>query len=165
MNPLTDLPRMQVVPLEAEHCRELCQWQYPPPYDLFEWPDWDTMVRDGVEFGDPEVRERQYAAVVDPEGALLGFAQFFPLEGVTRLGLGLRPELCGLGRGIGLAFVLAIAEEARRRAPGNDIDLEVLTWNARAIRVYEKAGFRITDTYERRTPSGPSRFHCMVWSR
>jgi len=58
---------------------------------------------------------------------------------------------------------LAIVKEARRRAPHDEIDLEVLTWNDRAIRTYEKAGFERTDTYRRMTPSGMAQFHCMVY--
>jgi ribosomal protein S18 acetylase RimI-like enzyme len=92
---------------------------------------------------------------------LCGFAQLFPLVGVTRLGLGLRPDLCG--RGLGSAFSKLIAQEARTRRPANEIDLEVLVWNTRAIKAYERAGFHIADTYERGTPTGPDIFHCMVY--
>ncbi|ALS25691.1 acetyltransferase [Paenibacillus sp. 32O-W] len=149
------------IPMTEEHARALCEWRYEPPYDLFQFDDWQEMQAQGIEFGDPEIRARQYAAVLDREGELAGFAQFFPLLGVTRLGLGLRPDRCGRGEGPG--FVRAIAEEALRRAPGDTVDLEVLTWNERAIRAYEKAGFVITDTYVRATPTGDAEFHCMVY--
>jgi ribosomal protein S18 acetylase RimI-like enzyme len=98
---------------------------------------------------------------LDDENKLSGFAQYFPMIGVTRLGLGMHPELCGQGRGSD--FVRAIAEEVRRRKPEDEIDLEVLTWNQRAIRAYEAAGFELTDTYERRTPDGKKPFYCMVY--
>ncbi|GAB2701360.1 GNAT family N-acetyltransferase [Paenibacillus thermoaerophilus] len=167
----TDLPTLSVVPMTEQHAEEICRWRYEPPYDVFNWPDWTRMVREGAEFGDPGIRERQYAAVVAGSGAdgsnpdgpvLVGYAQFFPITGVTRLGLGLRPDLCG--RGLGTALVRTIVEEARRRAPQNAIDLEVLTWNVRAIRAYEKAGFVVADTYVRPTPCGPSEFHCMEYN-
>lgn len=120
------------------------------------------MKKDGLEFGDPVLRDKQYAAVLDHDGSLIGFAQFFPLGAeVIRLGLGLRPDLCG--QGLGPLFVKAIAEEAIRRSPGCEVDLEVFTWNSRAIRTYEKAGFRIEDTYMRPTPNGPKEVRCMVY--
>lgn len=152
----------RLVPFTEEHGRQLCSWRYAPPYDVFHWTDsWEQMVEDGEEFGDEHIRDSQYRAVLDPKGIFVGFAQFFPLIGVTRLGFGLRPDLCGKGYGHG--FVKAIIEEAKRRSATNQIDLEVLTWNERAIRTYVKAGFVLSDTYYRWTPSGESEFHCMVY--
>lgn len=152
----------RLVPMREEHGRDVCMWNYPPPYDLYHWDPWEWMVARGEEFGDPRIREAQFRSVLDESGELCGFAQFFPMVGVTRLGLGLRPDLCG--KGSGTAFVRSIVSEAKRSAPGNEIDLEVLTWNQRAIRTYERAGFVITDTYERPTPDGSGEFHCMVWT-
>ncbi|MFC3342270.1 GNAT family N-acetyltransferase [Paenibacillus abyssi] len=146
--------------MSALHAQTICTWNYPPPYDLFNWPSWEQMSLNQTDFGDPELRERQFASIIDTTGDLIGFAQFFPLLGVTRLGLGLRPSLCGTG--LGVPFVRVIAEEAQRRAPFDEIDLEVLTWNTRAIHTYEKAGFQITDTYQRNSLHGPAEFHCMV---
>jgi RimJ/RimL family protein N-acetyltransferase len=154
---------LTIVPLESDHAVQLCDWVYQPPYERFNWPDWDRMQKDGIEFGDPVLRTQQYGAVLDERQALIGYVQFFPLGNVTRLGLGLRPDLCG--KGLGPSIVRAMAEEALKRMPGNEIDLEVLIWNERAIRAYEKAGFRITDTYLLPSLSGgdPEPFHCMVF--
>lgn len=153
---------MTILPLEPHHAEQLCSWQYEPPFQLYQWPSWQDMQKDGIEFGDSVLRQLQYAAVVNSRSELIGFAQFFPILGVTRLGLGLRPDLCGAGRGTALTKL--IVQEARRRAPKDIIDLEVLTWNTRAIRTYEKAGFTIEDTYIRQTPTGPAEFHCMVYN-
>lgn len=157
----TNKPDMTVVPMETSHARQICGWTYEPPYDLYRWPSWGLMEREGIEFGDPLLRRQQYAAVLDGRSELIGFAQFFPLAGVTRLGMGLRPDRCG--RGMGAAFARLLAEEASRRKPRHEVDLEVLTWNERAIRAYTKAGFRIADTYKRSTPTGDAEFHCMVY--
>ncbi|MFD0712944.1 GNAT family N-acetyltransferase [Paenibacillus sp. GCM10027626] len=151
-----------IVPLDEHLAEQLCSWQYEPPYNFYNWTDWPQMQKNGREFGDPAIRAHQYAAVLDAEGAFVGFAQFFPLLGVTRLGLGMRPDLCGQKNG--LPFLQAIVQEARRRAPKDEIDLEVHTWNYRAIRAYEKAGFRITDTYERPVGHGTEQVHCMVYT-
>lgn len=151
----------RLVPMKEEHGPAICSWRYPPPYDLYNWHPWEQMLTSGEEFADPAIRQAQYHAVLDEEDKLCGFAQFFPMSGVTRLGLGMRPDWCGAGRGE--RFVRLIAEEARRLNPDHEIDLEVLIWNKRAIRAYEKAGFVITDTYERMTPTGMDTFHCMVW--
>jgi ribosomal protein S18 acetylase RimI-like enzyme len=147
--------------MQEEHGKQICGWSYPEPYSVFNWSDWDELAARSEEFGDPGIRSSQYEAVFDESGELCGFAQFFPLEGWTRLGLGLRPDLCG--QGLGPSFTQAIVDRARQRTPHNGIDLEVLTSNTRAIRAYAKTGFAIRDTYVRPTPTGPDEFHCMVY--
>lgn len=158
----SEAPVFHLAPLTEEHCRDICAWTYPPPYDVYRFKPWEQMLSLQEEFADPDIRANQYRAVLDAHGRLSGFAQFFPIVGVTRLGLGMRPDLCGGGNGV--RFVEAIVEEARRRTPHNQIDLEVTVWNKRAIRAYIQAGFAITDTYERMSPIGMDEFHCMVWS-
>lgn len=157
-----------VVPMQEEQAREVCGWRYPAPYDVYNWSPWEELAARHEEFADPELRREQYAAVVDADKHLVGFAQWFPLSGydggvILRLGLGLKPELCGQGRGLGEMFVRLLVEEAHRRSPGCQVDLEVLVWNDRAIRTYRNAGFAVTDTYVRGTPTGPAEFHCMVY--
>lgn len=151
----------RVVPMQEEHAALICGWQYDPPYNIYSWAPWDQMKALEVEFGDARPRHEQYAIILDQQDQVYGFAQYFPLQGVTRIGLGMRPEKCGQGQG--KAFVTAIVQEAIRRNPSNEIDLEVLTWNNRAIQVYLKCGFVIQDTYERQTPTGLMPFHCMVY--
>ncbi|SFT27382.1 GNAT family N-acetyltransferase [Paenibacillus sp. BC26] len=151
-----------VVPLSDALAEELSTWRYEPPYDFYNWSTWEVMQQLGIEFGDAYVREQQYAAVTHDDGRLVGFAQFFPLLGVTRIGLGLRPDLCG--QGLGLPLLQAIVAEAIRRAPNDIIDLEVHVWNTRAIRTYERSGFIITDTYAKPTATGLVDVHCMCYA-
>ena len=147
--------------LSSQLAETLCTWRYPSPFDFYNWSSWEIMQQLGIEFGDAYIRNQQYAAALDSEGTFSGFAQFFPLLGVTRIGLGLRPDLCG--QGLGLPFVQAITAEARHRAPNDEIDLEVHVWNLRAIRTYERANFVIADTYPRRTADGLVDVHCMTY--
>lgn len=147
--------------MSEQHAKQICGWKYSSPYDLYNWESWDSMLAKQYEFADEAVRQEQYAAVVDQNNHLCGFAQFFPLVGVTRLGLGMHPDYTS--KGLGTAFVEAIVAEALRRSPSNVIDLEVLIWNDRARLVYERCGFRITDQYVRGTPTGDDEFYCMVY--
>lgn len=152
---------MTIHPMSEEHAQALCEWRYAPPWDIYNWPSWVNMKKDGIEFGDPVLRAGQYAVVLDDHGLFIGFAQFFPLGHVTRLGLGLHPDRTG--QGLGPAFVRTLVREALRRTPGNEIDLEVACWNKRAVRTYEQAGFRIEDTYPLPARSGEIECHCMVF--
>ncbi|OAS15550.1 acetyltransferase [Paenibacillus oryzisoli] len=184
---MTLISSWRVVPLTETACQELCAWSYPDPYAVYNWPSWTTMLDNKSEFADSQIRDEQYRGVVDHNGILIGFVQFFPIVGVTRLGLGLRPDLCGKGygtsssegrgtvgsnngdtpvsaQGLGTQFVQLLVAEAQYRNPEQEIDLEVLVWNERAIRAYQRAGFTITDTYEKWTPTGSADFHCMVYT-
>ncbi|WP_151737985.1 GNAT family N-acetyltransferase [Paenibacillus tengchongensis] len=152
-----------VAPMESFHAQEICGWDYKPPYNIYGWLPWEQMQALGIEFGDPKLRGEQYVSVLSGSGELCGFAQLFPMEGVVRLGIGMKPALCG--QGMGHLFMKAIVKEALKRYPECEIDLEVLTWNQRAIKAYHKCGFTITDTYERRTPSGDKPFYCMVYDK
>ncbi|WP_442602160.1 GNAT family N-acetyltransferase [Paenibacillus sp. KN14-4R] len=150
----------ELFPFTEEHGQQICTWRYPAPYSCYNWPSWKQMVQDEEEFADPSIRQSQYHAAVDAEGRISGFVQYFPIVGVTRLGLGLRPDLCD--QGLSRSFLTAIIADAKLRFPDHEIDLEVLTWNTRAIRAYERMGFTITDTYERGGRSGMIEVHCMV---
>jgi ribosomal-protein-alanine N-acetyltransferase len=154
--------------LTEKHCKEICSWTYPLPYDIYNWPSWGIMLIQEMQFADPVIRDAQFAAVVQinkvdhqPDGDLIGYVQYFPMNEVTRLGLGIRPDLCD--QGLGAAFMEVIIEEAISREPRHEIDLEIHTWNERAQKTYVKAGFVKTDEYERMTPTGMGRFYCMVY--
>ena len=160
-HPAQPEPLFYVHPMTEEEAQDICTWKYEPPYQLYGFLPWEQMKALGIEMGDSDIRRKQYVSVKNRNEELIGFAQYFPLVGVTRIGLGMRPDL--LGHGKGAAFVQAIVSDAARRHPEDEIDLEVLTWNHRAIRAYQTAGFLITDTYERPTPEGMGEFHCMVY--
>lgn len=150
----------QLHPMTEQEAQAVSEWRYPPPYDVYRWPAWADMLREDRELADPDIRRDQYLSVRDADGELIGYVQLFPLDRAVRLGIGLRPDLCD--RGLGPTIIRLAVDEAKRRAPGAEIDLEVEQWNARAIRAYEKAGFRITDRYARRAAHGLVRLYCMV---
>src|SRR4029453_5784408 len=58
---------MTICQLESSHAEEICSWIYEAPYDIYNWPSWEQMKKDGIEFGDPVLRAAQYAAVLDNE--------------------------------------------------------------------------------------------------
>jgi RimJ/RimL family protein N-acetyltransferase len=155
--------------LTEQHCKEICSWCYPVPYDIYNWSPWGILVAQDQQFADPGIREAQFAAIVQVKDEkkhdteLIGYVQYFPLHEVTRLGVGLKPDLCG--KGLGIYFMDTIIKEALRRNPNHEIDLEVHTWNERAQKVYSKAGFMKTDEYERITPTGMGQFYCMVYKK
>ena len=90
--------------------------------------------------------ERFYSVHTD-DGAIAGFYFFAERGGAMFYGLGLRPDLTG--RGLGLAFVTAGLDFAIERFEPSRFVLDVAEFNERAIRVYERVGFRRTGTKTR----------------
>jgi ribosomal-protein-alanine N-acetyltransferase len=144
-------------PMSEEHAREIAAWHYGAPYDFYDTvndPD------DLAELLDPQQREDAYFSAFDERGALVGFFQFEKKGQSVDVGLGLRPDLTS--KGLGLEFLLAGLEFARRRFSPASFRLSVATFNERAIRVYERAGFRRVEIFTHSTNGGDHPFLLMT---
>jgi RimJ/RimL family protein N-acetyltransferase len=115
--------------------RELDSWRYDPPYDFY----------NGEE--DPVVNPERFFEALDEDGSLVGFYYFEQKGDALEYGLGLRPDLTG--RGLGLDFLRAGLEFARRRFDPARVILAVAAFNERARIVYERAGFRVVGRHMR----------------
>jgi aminoglycoside 6'-N-acetyltransferase/ribosomal-protein-alanine N-acetyltransferase len=113
---------------------ELATWRYEPPYDFYNGDEEEVL--------NPE---RFFSVRDDDE--LIGFYYYEPHGDVLDYGLGLRPDLTG--RGHGLDFFHAGLEFGRERYGPRLIQLHVAAFNARAVEVYERAGFRETGRHMR----------------
>jgi [ribosomal protein S18]-alanine N-acetyltransferase len=141
----------------GEEAAEISGWHYEPPYDFY---DATSDPDDLEELLDAERRQDAYFSVFDEGDALVGFFQF-EREGTTvDVGLGMRPDLTGQGLGVG--YLLAGLEFARKRFSPERFTLSVATFNERAILVYERAGFRRGTVYEHNTNGGEYPFLAMA---
>jgi len=142
--------------LAAADAGAIASWRYPPPYDVYDVPkdpSWEAEILDATRWG------TSYFAVDDAEsGELVGFLELVAKEPDSdddleiEIGLGLRPDLTGLG--FGPSLVEAGMAFARDRCRPRTFALDVFPWNERAIRAYEKAGFERGDVYVRTFPDG-----------
>jgi [ribosomal protein S18]-alanine N-acetyltransferase len=142
-------------------------WSYEEPYSVYNWGADDDEDDDISEMLD---RRSPHYAVRDEQGELVGFyaygssAQVWESEepylygenNTIAIGLGMRPDLTG--KGFGLAFVNAGLDFAREQFKLDYFRLFVLTFNERAIRVYERAGFERVGSYMQRNTDGEREF-------
>ena len=119
----------------TESFRERASWRYEPPYDFY---DGDV---------EPVLNPDRFYEAIGEDGSLVGFYYFEEKDDALEIGLGLRPDLTG--RGLGLEFFRAGLEFGRGRFRPARLILNVATFNERAIKVYERAGFRETGRHTR----------------
>ena len=135
---------------EAE---EIASWRYEGTYAFY---DADADPDDLALLLSGEVRENRYFSALAADGSLVGFLEFKQDGSTIELGLGLRPD--HTGRGLGLSFVEAGLSFARVRFQPERFRLAVATFNERAIKVYERAGFVAARTYDHKTAGSVHRF-------
>jgi len=147
----------QFVPLTQPLAQAIAAWRYDGEYAFY---DFHRDPEDLAELLDPVRRAGRYFAVLDDDSGLAGFFCFEPDGDTVELGLGLKPG--ATGKGLGREFVAAGLEFARRLFHPRRFVLQVAQFNTRAIRVYEKLGFRIERTFRSRTNGGEFEFVSMA---
>jgi RimJ/RimL family protein N-acetyltransferase len=121
---------VEIAPATEGELRAISAWRYDPPYAFYN--------------GEPAPvkNPERYFAARGEDGALVGFFYYEPQGDVLDYGLGLRPDLTG--RGLGLDFFRSGLEFGRELHRPALVRLHVAAFNKRAIKVYERAGFRET---------------------
>jgi RimJ/RimL family protein N-acetyltransferase len=127
--------KLTIRPASPETFAEIGAWRYEPPYDFY----------DGDQ--EPVLNPERFHGAVGEDGTLVGFYYLEDKGEAVELGLGLRPDLTG--RGLGGDFFEAGLDFVRSCYPGRPVVLNVAAFNERAIKVYERAGFRETGRHLR----------------
>lgn len=127
------------------------RWKYDGEYAFY---DMTADPEDYAEITSPELRGDRYFSVFD-NGVLIGF--FCVDQG--ELGLGLRPDLTGQGRGS--AFLAEILDFVRENYKLEKLRLSVASFNQRAVKTYKRAGAVETGFAEVPTNGGIYEFTLM----
>ena len=137
-----DCAQWRVVEMTPAYAEQISRWQYEGIYAFY-----DHCPEDMDEFMDGT-----HHACVVPDGALIGYYCFGgdariptveqdPYAGeYLDVGLGLRPDLCG--KKLGEPFVRVGLRFAEMAFDPPAFRLTVAAFNQRAIRLYERIGFR-----------------------
>ncbi|WP_244893428.1 GNAT family N-acetyltransferase [Ferroacidibacillus organovorans] len=142
--------------INRERAIEIANWSYGSPYDFYNIGVSEEAIA--------ELMNGSYRAVYSDDWQMIGFyctgdsaqvatghALFAYDHGgdeVIDFGLGMRPDWTGKGRGSSfLAFVLAVIVANH---PGHALRLTVAVFNQRAIRLYQKFGFRTVIQFDRK---------------
>lgn len=127
-----------------DHAVEISHWTYPSPYEIYSM--------DGSEDTVHELLGEHYYSALNEQNELVRYLCFgdgarvpggyragiYEDHSTLDIGLGLRPDLTG--QGYGILLVRKAISFSENYAP-TTLQLVVASFNERAIRVYEEAGF------------------------
>ena len=130
------------------------EWHYN---DMYSFYNMENDPEDLEEIITPKLRGDKYYQVVDDQDELVGY---FCLERLSEekveVGLGLRPDLTG--RGLGLNFITEIEAFIQNDFNYRIVVLSVASFNKRAIKVYQRAGFKTDGSKLQKSNNGVYEF-------
>ena len=156
--------------------RDIAEWRYPPEYSMYDFSGYEEEEKqlfNGLHFPVYEKEIGEFALVgfvsVGPAAQVVGRSsrKIYEDESATDIGLGLRPDLCGQGKGLGLRLVELAVAFVKSEFPDDNVRLTVAAQNKRAVKVYERAGFVKTEEFRKMMPGvngkkRPCRFIVMI---
>lgn len=143
----------------TEACaKEICKWRYEKPYDIYNMPDWNIVNEQNWGIANESKRQNEFRAVFKDD-ELIGFFRLVKNSANVTIGLGLRPDYCG--KSFGSKLITFALKESKIKYVDIPIHLEVRDFNIRAIRCYERMGFKEIDRYTKATPIGNGNFIVM----
>lgn len=144
--------------MNEDYAAQIANWHYKGIYAFY---DMDQDLEDLQELLDSRSWTDQYYAVVAENDELAGYFSFFQEEpSAVTIGLGLRPDLTG--KGLGQAFIEAGLDFAKAKFNPEIFCLSVAIFNKRAIRLYERIGFKSDGVFMNETNGGLHEFLRMV---
>lgn len=141
----------QFNPMRLDEAKSIVNWTYDYPYSIYNMSDDSEDIQ--------ELMDGSYFSVSTMDNELLGFFCFgnnaqvpageqqgmYQDQAFLDIGLGMRPDLTGKGRG--REYMLAGIQFAQAKYKQHRFRLSVAAFNKRAIALYEGAGFRSKATF------------------
>ena len=145
-------------PLTQMHALEIAnEWKYDGIYSFY---DMTADAEDYEQFIDEDLRNQNdhYEALENNE--LVGFFCVIQENASSEIGLGMRPDICGKGKG--KQFVEQILDFLERNYKFNELVMHVASFNQRAIKVYRSCGFKDSEITKRNSNGGVYEFLTLV---
>jgi ribosomal protein S18 acetylase RimI-like enzyme len=113
--------------------------------------EWNKSVEQCWGIADERIRRKEYYSLRNDRDKLLGFFRLQEEGTSLLLCIGLTPEYCGAG--LERAMMPLVLQEAKRKAPGKRLEVEVYATNRRARECYARCGFSVVQDDDQ-CPSG-----------
>ena len=140
------------------HALEIAnEWKYDNIYSFY---DMTADVEDYEEFIDEDLRNQNDHYEVLENNKLFGFFCVIQENASIEIGLGMRPDICG--RGKGKQFVKQIIDFIERNYEFDKLIMNVASFNQRAIKAYRSCGFKDSEITKRSSNGGVYEFLTLV---
>ncbi len=137
-------------------------WKWPGEYSVYNILNGDESKKNRTGLFNP-TNIKNYYSYYDGE-IFVGYTNIVKKTDGVSIGVAVNPSYCNMG--YGTQVLKTAVEISNNLYPGANIYLQVRTWNQRAIRCYEKAGFKIFgDAFEQITGSGKGKFFTMMYKK
>lgn len=154
---------LNITKMTEDMAKEISKWKYPDKYSVYNIPSWEKMCELNFGLTNKNVRKNEFTAIINNHNLLCGYFRLGEREGGIKIGIGLKPSLCG--QGLGIKIMELLKSECFNRYGNKNIILDVRTFNERAIKTYKKSGFQIVKVVNRKTINGEDEFYRMEYKR
>ena len=154
--------KLNIKLMNPEEANQISKWIYKESYSIYSMEESDSCIS--------ELLNGHYFSVTDGENNLIGYYCFgefaqvpvgkqfgvYDVKEVTDIGLGIKPNFCG--HGLGSDFLRNGLEFAQNELSAKGFRLTVATFNERAMKVYERVGFKKVTSFKRISEIGEMEF-------
>ena len=145
-------------PLTQTHALEIAnEWKYD---DIYSFYDMTADAEDYEEFIDEDLRNQNDHYEVLENNELVGFFCVIRENASVEIGLGMRPDICGKGKG--RQFVKQIVDFVEHNYKFDKLIMNVALFNQRAIKVCRSCGFEDFEIIKRNSNGGVYEFLTLV---
>lgn len=146
----------QIIPYTNEHTSIVANWRYEPPYDVYNFPTYEDMLKKSSSFLDYD--SFIYHSIINEHNELIALFNLTEEEHQVFFGISMNPSFCGKGLSHIILPMICNYAETMYHKP---LYLQVRTWNKRAIKAYENAGFKIETRALFKTETSIDEFYIM----
>ena len=129
--------------MNEEYARQITEWNYEGEYSDYNLPSYEECKNKKYGITREDRKDNYIVYTINDEVVFYSNMKEMD-DNKLYIGVGLKPEYCG--KGLGNYFLNDSIIEMKKRYPERTLFLEVRSWNKRAIKSYEKLGFKITNT-------------------
>lgn len=152
--------------MNKEEAVQISKWKYGEPYSMYSMDESEECIHEFI--------NEKYYSVKEKHNNLLGYFCFgnsaqvpvgrkfgaYEDKNFIDIGLGINPNFCG--QGIGYEFLKEGINFAKSNLSLNNFRLTVADFNIRAIKLYEKLGFKEVMKFTRENENGTVKFVVMI---
>lgn len=120
---------------------DILKWEYEGIYSFYN----NSIDKEKVEWIKSFIDSDNNFSIYSEHDDLVGNCSFYYIEEFFCVGVQMRPDITG--KGFGTEFVKSVIDFGKQKYNFSYIDLTVAKFNKRAIKIYERLGFKVVEEF------------------